>query len=97
MLSFISYPSILMLSRLVHVACIGQYFRIITDDGFQSMEQPILESDAFSCSRQQSCVGIFRTKNLKQEISDSRNVYFAMNKIHGLFIFDIFFDYILVI
>lgn len=93
--SFFSYIPVLMLSRIVHVACIGQYFRIIKDDGFESTEQPILRSDAFDCCRQQSCTTIVRAKQFMQRNDDSSTVYFAIKKIHGLFCFDIYFDYLM--
>ena len=74
----------LLLARIIHVACTGQYYRITNDDGFHSMEQPILRTDAFICSRQHSCTTIDWTRKSNKKNDDSKDAHFAMKKTNGL-------------
>ena len=84
---FHNYISILLLilpTRVIYTASVGQFFQITKNDLPENTRQPLLSNDAFECSRQNSCTTVVRTTFSSGPTSDSSKVVFTMSKTKGM-------------
>ena len=73
-----------MLHRVIHVACIGIFYKIATDKEFPiTMEKPVLSGEMFKCNRQNIFAAVTLTAESNEKGGQSHNNAITIENMHG--------------